>query len=255
MRSFLLLCLPLLAAGPALAQELPATAQFETRLSALEREMRDLTGKMEELEHQNDELKSQVEQNQKDADFRLKELEQSGAAINETPAAPAAPGTAPAPARPLPAATGAAGDGSHTLGTIPANKDVPKADNPQQQYEDAFALLRQNKYEEAISAFNNFLQKNPQHELGSNAYYWLGEAYYTQNNFEKASVQFARGYQTFPKGNKAADSLLKLAMSLEQLGKKPESCTTLEKLGRDFPALKGPIRKKADEMKKNLKCS
>jgi tol-pal system protein YbgF len=252
MRPFILLCSVIfLAAGPALAQELPATAQFETRLSTLEREMRDLTGKIEELEHQNDELKGQVEQNQKDADFRLKELEQSAAAINETPAAPAAPGTAPAPAKPLPTT----GDGSHTLGTIPANKDVPKADNPQQQYEDAFALLRQNKYEDAINAFNNFLQKNPQHELGSNAYYWLGEAYYTQNNFEKASVQFARGYQTFPKGNKAADSLLKLAMSLEQMGKKPESCTTLEKLGRDFPALKGPIRKKADEMKKNLKCS
>src|SRR5690606_33153259 len=103
--------------------------------------------------------------------------------------------------------------------------------------------------------FNAFLEKYPEHELSSNVYYWLGEAYYVQNKFEKASVQFARGYQTFPKGNKATDCLLKLALSLERMNKKPEACTTLQKLSREFPTLKGTARKKADELKSSLKCS
>ena len=50
--------------------------------------------------------------------------------------------------------------------------------------------------------------------LASNAYYWLGETFYVQKNFQKAAISFAKGYQKFPKGNKAIDQLFKLALTL-----------------------------------------
>lgn len=230
------------------AQQLPASAQFENRLSDLEEALRATTGKIEELEHQNDQLKSQIENLQKDTELRFSELNPPAAAQEPATTAPASSATKPT--------TAVTGDGTRTIGTVKSTgKDEPKSQTPQQEYDDAFALLRQNKYDEAINAFNAFLQKYPEHELGGNVYYWLGEAYYVQNNFEKASLQFARGFQSFPKSGKAPDSLLKLSLSLEKMNKKAEACTTLDKLSREFPNLKGTVRKKADETRKSLKCS
>lgn len=244
------LLMPLSAA----AQQLPASAQFENRLSDLEEALRAATGKIEELEHQNDQLKSQIENLQKDLELRITEL----ATKPEIPSVAAEPVATPATTATTTkaAAPAAAGDGTRTIGTVKATgKEPAKSATPQQEYDDAFALLRQNKYDDAINAFNAFLQKYPENDLSGNVYFWVGEAYYVQENFEKASLQYARGFQNFPKGNKAADSLLKLALSLEKMSKKTEACTTLDKLSREFPNLKGTVRKKADESRKSLKCS
>ncbi len=246
----LVLGFTLLTPLSAAAQQLPASAQFENRLSDLEEALRAATGKIEELEHQNDQLKSQIENLQKDTELRFTEL----ATKPEIPSVAAEP-VAPATTTTKPAAA-VAGDGTRTIGTVKATgKEPAKSGTPQQEYDDAFALLRQNKYDDAINAFNAFLQKYPEHELSGNVYFWVGEAYYVQDNFEKASLQYARGFQNFPKGNKAADSLLKLALALEKMNKKAEACTTLDKLSREFPNLKGTVRKKADESRKSLKCS
>ena len=63
--------------------------------------------------------------------------------------------------------------------------------------------------------------------LAGNAQYWLGETYYVRKDYENAATAFALGYQKYPKSAKAADDLLKLGMSLGNLGKKPDACTRL----------------------------
>ena len=85
----------------------------------------------------------------------------------------------------------------------------------------------------------NFIQAHPDHELSGNAQYWLGETYYVRKNYEDAVVAYLEGYQKYPKNQKAPDNLLKLGMSLANLGKKQEACATFTQLRQKFP--KAPL--------------
>ena len=85
---------------------------------------------------------------------------------------------------------------------------------PQEQYDRAFGLLRQANYDAAEKAFKGFIDKNPNDKLLDNAKYWYAETLYVRGAFYDAAVAFADAYQQNPKGTKAPDSLLKLAMSL-----------------------------------------
>ena len=54
---------------------------------------------------------------------------------------------------------------------------------PRDQYNYAFSLLRKADYNNAGAAFQEFVKKNPDDPLVSNARYWLGETYYVQTQF------------------------------------------------------------------------
>lgn len=115
----------------------------------------------------------------------------------------------------------------------------------QAEYDAAFKLLKQSHFDQAEAALKQFVKKNAGHNLVGNAYYWLGETYYVRKQYEMAAVQFLSGYQKVPKGSKAADNLLKLAMSLGQLNKKKEACTSFTKLLDEFPTATNSIRQRA----------
>ena len=66
--------------------------------------------------------------------------------------------------------------------------------------------------------------ERPQDYLAGNAQYWMGETYYVRGRYQDAAVTFAEGYQKYPTNSKAPDNLLKLGMSLGQLGKKADAC-------------------------------
>jgi tol-pal system protein YbgF len=106
---------------------------------------------------------------------------------------------------------------------------------PEDQYKQAFGLLRQARYDEAETALQGFLTQNGDHRLAGNARYWLGETYYVRGQYLEAAETFLTGYQSDPNGPKAPDTLLKLGMALAGLDQKTEACQTFEKLEREFP--------------------
>ncbi|MEJ0062146.1 MAG: tol-pal system protein YbgF [Alphaproteobacteria bacterium] len=123
-----------------------------------------------------------------------------------------------------------------------------------EQYDRAFSLLRNAEYDEAETAFKNFIEKNPQDKLIDNAKYWLGETYYVRNQHEAAAVAFADAYQAAPKGSKAPDSLLKLGMALGALGKHDDACTTLGEVKNKFPSAPATVKSRTDQEMKKLQC-
>ena len=106
----------------------------------------------------------------------------------------------------------------------------------------------------AEAALRSFIQAHPKHELSGNAQYWLGETYYVRKNYEDAVVAYLEGYQKYPKNQKAPDNLLKLGMSLANLGKKQEACATFTQLRQKFPKARSTIRKTAASQRKKLGC-
>ncbi len=126
---------------------------------------------------------------------------------------------------------------------------------PQEQYDRAFGLLRQANYDDAETAFKNFIDKNPKDKLIDNAKYWYAETLYVRGRFAEASAAFADASQQNPQGQKAPDSLLKLAMSLANTGKNVDACTALAQLKSGYPNASGNVRSRANEERTKLKCS
>lgn len=134
----------------------------------------------------------------------------------------------------------------------------PKPDDygltSREQYDRAFQLLRESNFDEAETAFKNFIGKNPKDKLIDNAKYWLGETYYARGRFDAAAVAFADAYQAAPKGGKAADSLFKLGMALEGMNKREDACTTFVTVRTQFPHATRSMKTRIEQETKKLKC-
>jgi len=126
--------------------------------------------------------------------------------------------------------------------------------DPSEIYKYAYDMLVRENYTEAESSFKAFIGEHPDDPLASNAYYWLGETYYVQKNYQLAAVSFAKGFQRFPKGNKALDQLFKLALTFLSLGKNEDACATFSKLEAEFPDAPKLISNRAKVHIQRAKC-
>ncbi|MBL8565960.1 MAG: tol-pal system protein YbgF [Hyphomicrobiaceae bacterium] len=127
--------------------------------------------------------------------------------------------------------------------------------SPKQDYETAYGYLLKQDYGAAEAAFEDFLQRYPTDPLAGNAQYWLGETHFVRGSYKPAAAAFLKGYQNFAKGNKAPDSLLKLAMSLDRLGQKDAACSSFRELTVKFPSAPVHVKGRADTEMKRLGCS
>ena len=99
------------------------------------------------------------------------------------------------------------------------------------------------------------MQKNPTDVLAGNAQYWLGETYYVRGDYQRAAVAFAEGFQKYPNSGKAADNLLKLGMSLGEMGKKQDACTALSQLVSKYPGAPEDLLVRARREKEHYGCA
>lgn len=145
-----------------------------------------------------------------------------------------------------------------TAPKVAATTPLPDGGLPQgtadEQYRFAFDLTRQARYDEAEIAFKAFINAHGKDPLADNARYWLAETYYVRKRFMESAQAFFEAYQKAPKGAKAADSLLKLGMSMAQLDKTAEACATFGKLRKEFSPLKANIEQAVNRETKRLSC-
>lgn len=129
------------------------------------------------------------------------------------------------------------------------------AGTPKAQYDYALSLmLKQQDFAQAETALKAFIEQNPKDGLTGNAHYWLGETFYVRKSYQDAAFAFAEGFQTFPKGNKAPDSLLKLGMSLDRLEKRREACTAYSRLLSTFPKAGARMKARVQREQSRAKC-
>lgn len=154
------------------------------------------------------------------------------------------------------AAAGAAGTSADQGGEADTSQQayaLPGA-TPDEQYQYAFDLLRQNKYADAEQALRTFVDQNPDHPLAGNANYWLGETYYVRQDFQNAAITFADGSQRYPKSGKAPDSLLKLGMALAALGETNDACMAFAELTERYPNASGSVKQRASKEQAKNGC-
>ncbi len=230
---------------PNITSEAPLNApQIEIRLSQVEDDMRELRGKLETLEFNHNQLNEAITRLQdslKQIDGVIKQQQSSMQGPIEGITSP-----------PTPLSPSMEGDSVYTLDV--AIPDQLIASSPLEAYNDAFTKLKAGQFAEAQTAFEAFLAAYPNDTLAGNAQYWLGETFYVRRQFREAATAFVVGYQKYPDGNKAPDNLLKLALSLKELGQTTEACQSLQQLKTSFPRLAPSIQRRADEEMSALKC-
>ncbi len=249
-------------------------ADLEVRMEQLESQMRDLTGKVEQITNGLDQLRQRVEQINSDFGVRFDQLSGGGTGTVSAPPPRPAPDArvagGPPPGTVVPAPSGGGGL-NPIFGTLsppgtaptrppppaaePASAEPPGGGSPTEQFNHAFGLLKQSDYSGAEAALRAFIEAHPNDPLAGNAQYWLGQTYYARNKFPEAAAAFAEGYKRFPKGPKAADSLLYLSMSLARADQKKNACLTLEQLDQSFPNPTPAVRQRAAAEKKRIGCS
>jgi tol-pal system protein YbgF len=221
-----------------------AAANNDARMTAIEDKQRELTGQLEKISFDLQQIKDRVDKMQGDNEQRFQQMEHNASAQPQ-PSSVVAPAPAPAPA-----ASGGAAPQGETLGTVSDSHAGPA----EQLYGEAFADVRDSKYDEAEAKLKQFISQYPGHALTPNAQYWLGETYYVREDYKKAAQTFAQGYQSYPKSAKAEDSLYKLALSLAKMDKKDDACVSLRQLQKDFPGDTGKLHAKAVDEIKQLGC-
>ncbi len=88
----------------------------------------------------------------------------------------------------------------------------------QAEYQQAFNLLNQSLYDQAIKAFQKYLTAHPSDKYSDNAQYWLGEAYYVKREFPSAIENYNKVINNHPESQKVGDAHLKIGYSLYELG-------------------------------------
>lgn len=135
-----------------------------------------------------------------------------------------------------------------------AAADPMGGSNPKQLYETAYGYLLQQDYAAAQAGFSDFLRGHAKDPLAPSALYWLGETHYVQRNYADAVEAFDLVVSAYGSSGKAADAQLKHGMSLAQLGKQKEACTSLGGLARKFPNAAPQIKARADSERQRIGC-
>ena len=126
--------------------------------------------------------------------------------------------------------------------------------NAADQYNYAFSLLRKADFARAELAFTEFLAVHGDDRLAGNAYYWLGETYYSRDKLQDAARVFLTGFEKFPDGVKAPDTLLKLAITLSRMNQREEACSTLGELKKRFVTLSRSVSQRYQREWQKNKC-
>ena len=179
------------------------------QVSVLERRVDELQGNSEEIEYNASTTSERQRELYADLDARIQGLEaalQARSSINVMEGGTLSPGQLP----------------------VPGGSD---RDN----YQAAFELLKEQRYEPAALAFQQFLVSYPDSELADNAQYWLAESYYVTQQFEEALSSFRVVIDEYPRSRKVPDALLKMGYCNYELERWGDARGALARVKEDYP--------------------
>lgn len=102
-------------------------------------------------------------------------------------------------------------------------------------YRAAVDLVREGKHDEAVVALRAFVSANPGHDYADNAQYWLGESFYARKDYTRALAEFRATIETYPRGNKVPDALLKVGYCYSAMGQADKARAVLEQVVNLYP--------------------
>ena len=237
------------------------------KLSEIEEQFQNLTNKFEEINFKIDKLSTRVTKIQKDNQIRFQDLESGNIGqLSSTTQKKSLPGTS------QPQDIGSISDADilntqqvqktqsvESAGTVLTEKAeriekiLPEV-VPEEQYKFAISFIQVGDYETAEIALREFVDTNSNHKLAGNAQYWYGETFRIRQLYQDAATAYLDGYQKYPNGPKAPVNLLKLGVSLVQIGEKDQGCLMISGVSKQYPKASQSVLQKAKYEEKKFDC-
>ncbi|SHF20106.1 tol-pal system protein YbgF [Marinomonas polaris] len=210
-----------------------AAADLLFQLETLQQEVQSLRGQLEDQGHELKLMKESQRDRYIDLDKRISLLMSASASEPKY-------SSAPEPRVEQPATQASVQKINNSTNSLAASPLAPISLQPptaqaQQAYNDAYNLIRQRNFDEAETAFSEFVKDYPNNSLTGNGYYWLGEVKLVQGKSREAIEAFSTVIQNFPGHNKEQDSLYKLGTVSDQLGDTTKAKSYLQDVIRRFP--------------------
>ena len=237
------------------------------KLTEIENQFQELTNKFEKINFKLDKLSNRLSKVQADNQLRFQELESGNiTSSNENKELTLLPGSSQpqdlgsisykdTETKSLTQQT----QSIETTGTIitetfQLEEKLLPDENPEKQYEFAISFLKVGDYNTAERAFREFVDTNPEHKLAGNAQYWYAETFRIRQLYMDAASAYLEGYQKYPKSNKAPINLLKLGVSLVQIGEKDQGCLMIVGVKKEYPEANQSVLQKAKYEEKKFEC-
>jgi len=117
--------------------------------------------------------------------------------------------------------------------------------DPETLYGNARDKLLDGDFGGAQADFEQFVNTHPDHARTGEAWYWLGETFFVRSDFADAADAYIASLRTSPQGEKAPDALVRLAASLNGMGRQGDACGTLDRFESQFPNAPAASRARA----------
>ena len=247
------------------------------KLSEVEKQFQKLTNKFEEISFKLDKLSSRLSKVQADNQLRFQQLDQkiTSGSLNENQNLSALSENnnekiLPGSSKPQDLGTISYKDTETNLEnqqtqsvdtnssvvteTFQTEEKILPETNPEKQYEFATSFLKVGDYNTAERAFREFVLTNPEHVLAGSAQYWYAETFRIRQLYTDAASAYLEGYQKYPKSEKAPINLLKLGVSLVQIGEKDQGCLMITGVKKQYPQANQSVLQKAKYEEKKFEC-
>ena len=248
------------------------------KLSEIEKQFQDLTNKFEEINFKLDKLSTRISKVQADNQLRFQELESNTVLVNPTGEQTLSSLNTendedkilPGSSQPQDLGSISYKDSETNLNdqqtqsiestttvlteTFQQEEKLLPENTPEKQYEFATSFLKVGDYNTAERAFSEFVNTNPEHNLAGNAQYWYAETFRIRQLYTDAASAYLEGYQKYPKSEKAPINLLKLGVSLVQIGEKDQGCLMITGVKKEYPKAAQSVLQKAKYEEKKFEC-
>ena len=242
------------------------------KLSEVESQFRELTNKFEEINFKIDKLSNRLSKVQADNQFRFQDIENSlssGESIEKltSKSKKILPGSSqPQDLGSISYKDSETNETTQKIQSVEttssiitekfvAEENILPNESPEKQYEFATSFLKVGDYGTAERAFREFVLNNQEHKLAGNAQYWYAETFRIRQLYTDAATAYLEGYQKYPKGDKAPINLLKLGVSMVQIGEKAQGCKMIEGVEKQYPKANQSVLQKAKYESKKFECS
>jgi len=243
------------------------------KLSEIENQFQQLTNKFEEINFKLDKLSNRLSKVQADNQIRFQDIETamgSGESIKKVTKKLTQDNILPGSSTPQDLGSISYKDtetndttqkiksiettASIVTETFQAEEKILPNESPDKQYEFATSFLKVGDYPTAERAFREFVLSNPEHQLAGNAQYWYAETFRIRQLYTDAAAAYLEGYQKYPKGEKAPVNLLKLGVSMVQIGEKDQGCKMINGVEKQYPKASQSVIQKAKYESQKFEC-
>ena len=188
-------------------QNIRSTLDLQIQMEALNTEVRKMRGQNEEFTHNLQDAEKRQKDFYIDLDTRLRRIEAGGSTAN-------------------------ANTSDRSAGNKEASSDTV---GESRAFDAAYAFYKAENYQNAATAFRDFLKNYPQSVHEANVLYWMGNSYFLQKDCKNSvnSYQALIGkYQDHPR---VQEAMLNIAACQLDLKNKAAAKKTLKQLISQFP--------------------